>query len=158
MEDITASTPALFCTPPASVVQELRLATPSSGTRPPLHPHTLFRTSDVACLKRLVCRPKTKNVLKNMDYDSVPHKTVDFFPSIYDSDIIFELQPLTVGANSSKAKNLQSIDKKYDGHCWCLTKTSNISNDMGLTFRRSSCTGHLRCGNLECDYLETTES
>ena len=24
---------------------------------------------------------------------------------------------------------------------------------MGLTFRRSSCAGHLRCGNLECNYL-----
>jgi hypothetical protein len=45
------------------------------------------------------------------------------------------------------------MDKKYDGHYWCLTKTSNICNDMGLTFRRSSCAGHLRCTNLECDFL-----
>ena len=25
---------------------------------------------------------------------------------------------------------------------------------MGLTFWRSLCAGHLKCGNLECDYLK----
>ena len=122
--------------------------------RPPLHPETIGRISVVACLKRLASRPNTKNVLKNMDYASVPHRIVDFLPFIYDSDIIFELPPLATGASSSKAKNLEGIDKKYDGHCWCLTKTSNISNDMGLIFQRSSCAGHLRCGNLDCGYLK----
>ena len=136
------------------MVQEPQLATPTSGARPPLHPQILFQTSVVACLKRLACRPNTKNVMKNMDYASVPHRIVDFLPSIYDNDIIFELPPLAVGASYSKAKNLQGMDKKYNGHCWCVTKTSNISNDMGLTFRRSSCTSHLRCSNLECDYLK----
>ena len=154
VEDITTSTPTLLCTPPTSVVQELQLATPLSGAQPPLHPEILFWTSVVACLKRLASRPNTKNVLKNMDYASVPHRTVDFLPSIYDGDIIFELPPFAIGASSSKAKNLQGMDKKYDGYCWCLTKTSNISNDMGLTFRRSSCVGNLTCGNLECDYLK----
>ena len=153
VEDITASTPALFSTPPASGVHEPRLATSTSGARPPLHPQTLFWTSAIACLKRLAHRPNTKNVLKNMDYASVPHQVVDFLPSIYNGDIIFELPPIVVGATSSKAKSLQGMDKKYDGHCWCLTKTSNISNDMGLTFWRSSYTDHLRCGNLDCDYL-----
>ena len=154
MEDITASTPASFCTPPASTIKELRLATPWSAMRPSLHPQTLGHTNVVACLKRLASRPNTKNVLKNMDYVSVPHRTVDFLPSIYNGDIIFKLPPLAAGTNSSKAKNLQGMDKNYDGHCWCLTKTSNISNDMGLTFRTSSCAGHLRCGNLKCDYLK----
>ena len=153
IEDITTSTPALFSTPPASGVHEPRLATPMSGATPPLHPQTLFQTSAVACLKRLAFRPNTKNVLKNMDYASVPHRIVDFLPSIYNGDIIFELPPLAARATSSKAKSLQGMDKKYDGHCWCLTKTLNISNDMGLTFRRSSYAGHLKCGNLECDYL-----
>ena len=154
VEDITASIPALFSTPPASGVQEPQLTTPTSVARPPLHPQTLFRTSAVMCLKRLACRPNMKNVLKNMDYASVPHRTVDFLPSIYNGDVIFELPPLAGGASSSKARNLQGMDKKYDGHCWCLTKTSNISNDMGLTFQRSSCAGHLRCGNLKCNYLK----
>ena len=154
VEDITTSTLALFSTPLASGVHEPRLATPTFGARPPLHPQILFRTSAVACLKRLAHRPNTKNVLKNMDYASVLHRIVDFLPSIYNGDIIFELPPVAAGATSLKAKSLQGMDKKYDGHCWCLTKTSNISNDMGLTFRRSSCAGHLRCGNLECDYLK----
>ena len=80
IEDITASTPALFSTPPASGVHESLLATPTFGARPPLHPQTLFRTSVVVCLKRLALRPNTKNVLKNMDYASVPHRIVDFPP------------------------------------------------------------------------------
>ena len=153
IEDITASTPALFSTPPASGVHKPRLATPTFGARPLQHPQTLFRTSAVTCLKRLAGRPNTKNVLKNMDYASVPHQVVDFLPSIYNGDIIFELPPVAARATSSKAKSLQGMDKKYDGHCWCFTKTSNISNDMGLTFQRSSYAGHLRCGNLDCDYL-----
>ena len=106
VEDITASTPALFSTPPASGVHEPRLATPTSGVRPLLHPQTLFWTSVVACLKRLARRPNMKNVLKNMDYASVPHRVVDFLPSIYNGDIIFELPPVAAGATSSKAKSL----------------------------------------------------
>jgi hypothetical protein len=45
------------------------------------------------------------------------------------------------------------MDKHFDGHAWCRTKTSNITNDLGLTFRFSSCVGHLRCHNEEFDYL-----
>ena len=154
MEDIIASTPVSFCTPPVSTVQEQQLATSSSVARPPMHPQILGRTSVLACLKRLASRPNTKNVLKNMDYVLVPHRTVDFLPFIYDSDIIFNLPPLIARTSSSNAMNLQGMDKKYNGHCWCLTKTLNISNDMGFTFQRSSFAGHLRCGNLECDYLK----
>ena len=74
VEDITASTPTLFSTPMASGVHKPRLATPTSGAQPSLHPQTLFRTSAIACLKRLALRLNTKNVLKNMDYASVPHR------------------------------------------------------------------------------------
>ena len=35
----------------------------------------------------------------------------------------------------------------------CTTKTTIIQNDFGLSFRRSSCTGHLQCTNTYCDYL-----
>ena len=111
VEDITASTPALFSTSPASGVLEPRLATPTSGARPLLHPQTLFRTSVVACLKRLAHRPNTKNVLKNMDYASVPHRIVDFLLSIYNGDIIFELPPVAVGGTSSKAKSCRAWTK-----------------------------------------------
>ena len=45
------------------------------------------------------------------------------------------------------------MDKYLDGHAWTRTHTSNIVNDLGLIFRTSSCCGHLRCENVECDFL-----
>ena len=43
--------------------------------------------------------------------------------------------------------------KQYDGHTWCKTMTSNISNDFGLSFRKSACTGHLQCPNEHCNFI-----
>ena len=31
------------------------------------------------------------------------------------------------------------MSKQYDGHMWCKTMTVNIKNDLGLTYRKSSC-------------------
>ena len=45
------------------------------------------------------------------------------------------------------------MDKMCDGHPWCTTKTTNIQNDFGLTFRRSTCAGYLQCSNDFCDYM-----
>jgi len=39
------------------------------------------------------------------------------------------------------------------GHVWSNTHTTNIKNDDGLTFRLASGVGHLRCDNINCDYL-----
>ena len=46
------------------------------------------------------------------------------------------------------------MDRRYDGHVWSHTITSNIQNDLKLLFRTSSCLGHLRCVNHACDYLQ----
>ena len=48
---------------------------------------------------------------------------------------------------------MDDMDKMCDEHLWCTTKTTNIQNDFGLSFRRSSCAGHLQCTNKYCDYL-----
>jgi hypothetical protein len=45
------------------------------------------------------------------------------------------------------------MDKRYDGHVWTKTITTNITNEFGLSFRSSACVGHLRCNNKECEYL-----
>jgi hypothetical protein len=37
-----------------------------------------------------------------------------------------------------------------DGHPWCTTKTMNIQHNFGLSFRRSTCAGHLQYPN---DYM-----
>jgi hypothetical protein len=47
---------------------------------------------------------------------------------------------------------MQGMDKCHDGHAWTKTVTSHIKNDMKLTFRTSTCAGHLRCGNQDCEY------
>ena len=49
---------------------------------------------------------------------------------------------------------MDGMGKQYDGHTWCKTMTSNISNEFGLTFQKSACTGHLQCPNLDCDYID----
>ena len=48
---------------------------------------------------------------------------------------------------------MDGMDKIYDGHAWCKTKTTNIQNEFGLTFRRSSYVGHPQCPNDSCEYL-----
>jgi hypothetical protein len=52
-----------------------------------------------------------------------------------------------------QAKLIVEMDKRHDGHAWTKTITSHIKNDMGLTFHTSSCVGHLRCNNEDCEYL-----
>ena len=58
-----------------------------------------------------------------------------------------------VHGHHSGAKQLRGIDRRYDEHAWSRTVTSNIRNDLNLTFRTSSCLGHLRCDNADCEYL-----
>jgi hypothetical protein len=47
---------------------------------------------------------------------------------------------------------MQGMDKCHDSHAWTKTITSHIKNKLNLTFRTSTCIGHLRCENLDCEY------
>jgi hypothetical protein len=47
---------------------------------------------------------------------------------------------------------MHGMDKRHDGHAWIKAVTSNIKSDMSLTFRTSTCIGHLRCENQDCEY------
>jgi hypothetical protein len=47
---------------------------------------------------------------------------------------------------------MQGMDKHHDSHAWTKTVISHMKNDMNLTFRTSTCTGHLRCGNQNCEF------
>ena len=49
---------------------------------------------------------------------------------------------------------MDGMDKRYDGHVWTKTQTTNINNDLGLVFRSSICVGHLECHNPHCNYLQ----
>jgi hypothetical protein len=125
-----------------------------STSRPPVHPSvSIDRPSVVHHLKLLATRPGSKNILKSIDYKSVRHEKVEFLPSVFDGDVIFEFPPLGADAPHSHARLMFGMDKRFDGHAWCRTKTYNITNDLMLTFRFSCCVGHLRCHNEGCDYL-----
>ena len=49
---------------------------------------------------------------------------------------------------------MDAMDKHYDSHVWTKTLTTNISNNLNLTFRSSICVEHLQCQNPKCDYLK----
>jgi hypothetical protein len=72
-----------------------------------------------------------------------------FLPSTFNGDVFFELPPVdTLGP----FRMMHGMDKRHDGHAWTKTVTSNIKSDMSLTFRTSTCIGHLRCENQDCKY------
>ena len=79
---------------------------------------------------------------------------VEYLPLIYDGDVLFVFSAVGTSALHSKAKSMFGMDKQYDGHAWTKTVTTNIINILNLSFRSSSCVGHLRCENLHCEYLQ----
>ena len=52
---------------------------------------------------------------------------------------------------------MEGMDKRYDGHMWTKTMTTNITNNLNLTFWSSTCVVHLRCENPHCEYLQRTD-
>jgi hypothetical protein len=63
-----------------------------------------------------------------------------------------ELPPNRVFASTSK-NTMDDMDKRFDGHAWYRTITSNIHRRQGLTFRKSLCVGQLVCNNKSCDFF-----
>ena len=98
--------------------------------------------------------PGRKNILKRLDYDKIKTMEVEFLPPTYDGDVLFVLPAMGSSSSHSKAKSMFGMDKRYDGHVWTKTVTTNISNVLDLSFRSSTCVGHLRCENPLCEYLE----
>ena len=97
--------------------------------------------------------PGHKNILKRLDYNKIKTMEVEFLPPTYDGDVFFVLLAVGTSATHSKAKSMFGMDKRYDGHIWTKTVTTNISNILDLSFRSSSYVGHLRCENPHCEYL-----
>ena len=70
---------------------------------------------------------------------------------------MFVLLPVGVLTSHTKAQSMDGMDKRFDGHVWTKTQTTNITNDLGLVFRSSTCVGHLECHNPTCDYLQRAQ-
>ena len=107
----------------------------------------------VNCLWRLASMPGRKSVLKLLNYSTLKIVYADFLPSCFDGDVIFVFPPVSASASTSKAKAMDGMDKRYNGHVWTKTQSTNITNNLSLTFRSSNCVGHLQCQNPHCDYL-----
>ena len=129
----------------------------SSSPRRAFHtpPATQPRASEciVNCLWRLASMPSQKSVLKLLNYSTLKTVYADFLPPRFDGDVIFVFPPVSASASTSKAKAMDGMDKRYDGHVWTKTQSTNITNNLSLTFRSSICVGHLQCQNPHCDYL-----
>ena len=95
-----------------------------------------------------------KNILKRLDHNKIKTMDVEFLPPTYDSDVLFILLAMGSSSSHSKAKSMFGMDKRYDGHVWTKTMTTNISNVFDLSFRSSFCVGHLCYENPLCEYLE----
>jgi hypothetical protein len=102
-------------------------------------------------LKRLRFTKGSKNALKKVDYDSVQHLKVDYLPPIFNGDVVFEFPLIRSLSASSQAGLMVGMDKRHN--VWTRTSTSHIKSDMGLTFRSTSCVGHLRCDNQDGEYM-----
>ena len=100
----------------------------------------------VQSLRKLTQMLGRKNILKRLEYDKIKTMDVEFLPPTYDSDVLFVLPAMSSSSLHSKAK-------RYDGHIWTKTVTTNISNVLDLSFWSSSCVGHLCCENPHCEYL-----
>ena len=118
----------------------------SNVSCPPFHPNSWECPSVVQSLRRLASILGSRNELAIVDYDKIAYHKVQFLPLSYNGDVIFELPPSRVSASSSK-NGMDGMDKQFNGHTWCRTITSNIHNNQGLTFRKSSSAGHLVCNN-----------
>ena len=95
-----------------------------------------------------------RSELKTVDLSTFPHEKLNYLPTKYNGDIIFELPPLPTMKGGGAAM-LEGMDRRRDGHAWIETATTNITDPDGqLSFRYVKCLGHLRCNNIGCPHLE----
>jgi hypothetical protein len=99
----------------------------SSFSRPLFHPNTREYPCVMQCLRRLASVPGSRNKLAYVDYDKITYDKVQYLPPSYNGDVLFELPPSCVSASTSK-NTMDGMDKRFDGHTWCRTITSNIHN------------------------------
>ena len=69
-----------------------------------------------------------------LDYDTLQIMEVNFLLPCFDGNQMFVLPPVGVSSYHTKAKSMDGMDKRYDGHVWTKTQTTNISNELRLFF------------------------
>jgi hypothetical protein len=100
-------------------------------------PQVITFSNVVDSLKATPLTPHACFELKSFDYGAITIEFVNCFPIKFNGDILFEL--LHVRYPLGQFKQLQGMDKKFDGHAWCKLQTSNIKNSFGLGFIMMKC-------------------
>jgi len=141
---IKNSTPSQLPKSPFSPMCNILIYHMTPSQRPPLHPSpSSIGLSIVGALKFTKSRKMSKSDLIFIDFDNIDVYDVKYLSSSFDGDVLFVLSLVTLGVPNMYSCSMDGMDKMCDGHPWCTTKTTNIQNDFGLSFRRSTCTGHL---------------
>ena len=65
--------------------------------------------------------------LKNVDLAIFPHQKLNYLPTKYNGNILFELPPLST-VKGDGATMLEGMDRRGDGYAWTETTTTNISD------------------------------
>ena len=101
-----------------------------------------------------VCRrPLARSHLRSADLSSFKHEVVPHLPVEFNGNVVFELPPLSVVKEGGMAC-LDGMDRKFDGHAWTETATTNIVDPSRLlSFKYVKCMGHLRCYNPKCRHI-----
>ena len=118
-------------------------------SHPPPHVYYQKYLSVIDSLKKIQASKGIRNVFKTLDFDTLDIQRMNFLLPTFNGDVLFEL-PLV--DTSGPFHMMHGMDKRHDGHAWTKRVTINIKSDMSLTFRTSTCTGHLCCENQDCEY------
>ena len=145
---VSISESRLKSTPQSVLVGYSGLQSPSSGGAEEV-PRSIME------LLLAVCgRLSAKSQLASANLASFRHEVVQFLPTEYNGNVIFKLQSLPVVKEGGVAR-LDDMDRRFDGHAWTETATTNIVDPSRLlSFKYVKCMGHLRCSNPDCRHIK----
>ena len=124
----------------------------SKFSQPPCHSNICEYSNAMQYLRSLASFPRSRNKLASIDYDKFPYYKVQYLPPSYNDNVIFESPPSCVSTSTSK-NTMDIKDKRFDGHTWCCTITSNIHNNQDLTFRKSCMLASWFVTTKNCDFF-----
>jgi hypothetical protein len=99
----------------------------------------------VDLLKAMSLTPHVCYELKSLDYEAIIIEFANCLLIKFNGDILFKFPH--VHHPLGQSKQLQSMDRKFNGHVWCKLQINNIKNSFGLSFIMTKCLGNLRCQN-----------
>ena len=136
---------------------KLPASTPSSSANEVVNVPAFDNSSQLSiyeCIPSLRSHRGGRSDLKNVDLATFPYQKLNYLPSNFNGNAVFQLPPLPC-IKGGDAAMLKGMDRRHDGHAWTETATTNISDPNGqLSFSYVKCLGHLRCSNDSCPHLE----